>query len=267
MQVSVLDLSGKPIEEIELPKVFSEPIREDLILRAVLSSQTKRRQPYGTSPLAGKRTGAHFNGGRPGRTGAHRWAMIGREMARLPRIHGKTVPWLTFRARFAPQAVKGREAFPPLVEKVWEQKINDKERRKAIHSAIAATAIKELVAKRGHKVEKLKLPIVVDDKVQSISKTKELAEFLEKIGLEEELERIKEKKVRAGKGKSRGRKYKRKTGVLFVIAEDKGIGKAVRNLTGCNICKVENLSAEYLAPGASLGRLTIFTKSSIEKLK
>ena len=208
MQVSVLDLNGKPIEEIELPKVFSEPIREDLILRAVLASQRRRRQPYGTSPLAGKRTAAHFHGGRPGRTGAHRWAMIGREMARLPRLHGKTVPWLTFRARFAPQAVKGREAFPPLVEKVWEQKINDNERKKAIHSAVAATAIKELVAKRGHKVEKLKLPIVVDDKIQSISKTKELVEFLEKIGMGEELERTKERKIRAGRGKSRGRRYK-----------------------------------------------------------
>jgi len=267
VKANILDLNGKPLEEIELPKVFSEPIREDLILRAVLTAQSRRRQPYGTSPLAGKRTAAHFHGGRPGRTGAHRWAMIGREMARLPRLHGKTVPWLTFRARFVPQAVKGREAFPPLVEKVWEQKINDKERRKAIHSAIAATAIKELVAKRGHKVEKLKLPIVVDDKVQSISKTKELVEFLENIGLNDELERISEKKIRAGKGKSRARRYKRKTGVLFVITEDKGIGKAVRNLTGCHVCKMGNLSAEALAPGAQTGRLTIFTKSAIEKLK
>lgn len=267
MKIDVLDLNGKPIEEIELPKVFSEPIREDLILRVVLASQSKRRQPYGTSPLAGKRTAAGFHGGRPGRTGAHRWAMIGREMARLPRIHGKTVPWLVFRARFVPQAVKGREAFPPLVEKVWEQKINDKERRKAIYSAIAATSIKELVAKRGHKVEKLRLPVVVDDKMQSISKTKELVEFLKKIGLGDELERIKERKIRGGKGKSRGRRYKRKTGVLFVIAEDKGVGNAVRNLPGCNICRVENLSTEYLAPGSVPGRLTIFTKSTINKLK
>ncbi len=267
MKVNILDLNGKPMEEIELPKVFSEPIREDLILRAVLTSQSRRRQPYGTSPLAGKRTGAHFHGGRPGRTGAHRWAMIGREMARLPRLHGKTVPWLTFRARFVPQAVKGREAFPPLVERVWEQKINKKERRKTISSAIAATAIKELVSKRGHKVEKIKLPLIVEDKIQSISKTKELVEFLKKIGLEEELERIKEKKIRAGKGKSRGRRYKRKTGPLFVITDDKGIGKAVKNLTGCNVCRVENLSAEALAPGAHQGRLTIFTKSALDKLK
>ena len=267
MKVNILDLNGKPTEEIELPKVFSEPIREDLILRAVLSTQTKKRQPYGTDPLAGKRTAAHFHGGRPGRTGAHRWAMIGREMARLPRLHGKTVPWLSFRARFVPQAVKGREAFPPLVEKIWEQKINDKEKKHAVRSAIAATAIKELVAKRGHKIEKLQVPIVIDDSLQKISKTKELVELLKKIGLEHELERIQEKKIRAGKGKSRGRKYKSKTGPLFVITEDKGIGNAVKNLIGCHVCRVENLSAEYLAPGAAAGRLSIFTKSALEKLK
>ncbi len=267
MKASVINLEGKPTGEIELPKVFSETIRGDLILRAVLASQSKRRQPYGVNPLAGKRTAAHFHGGRPGRTGAHRWAMIGREMARLPRLHGKTVPWLIFAARFAPQAVKGREAHQPKVEKVWEQKMNNKERKKAIHSAIAATAVKELVTKRGHRVSRIQVPLVVDDKIESISKTKDLIEFLKKVGLDEELERIKEKKVRAGKGKARGRKYKKKIGPLFVITKDKGIGKAVNNLSGCNVCRVENLSAEYLAPGAVAGRLTIFTKSALDKLE
>ena len=53
--------------------------------------------------------------------------------------------------------------------------------KKAIQSAIATTAVKELVIKRGHKVGKVQLPIVVDDKIQNISKTKELVEFLKKI--------------------------------------------------------------------------------------
>ena len=267
MQTNVVDFTGKIVEKIDLPKVFSEPVREDLILRAVLSTQSRKRQPYGANPLAGKRTAADFHGGRPGRTGAHRWAMVGREMARMPRIHGKTVPWLVFRARYVPQAVKGREAFPPLVEKVWEQKMNKKERKLAIRSAIAATAAKELVTIRGHKVGKLQVPIVVEDKLQSVAKTQELVDFLNKIGLEEELNRISQKKIRAGKGKSRGRKYKRKIGPLFVITKDEGIGRAVNNIPGCDSCNVENLSAEYLAPGAMAGRLTIFTKSAIDKLK
>jgi len=265
MKVSVFDLEGKEIGKIELPKVFEEPIREDLILRAFLATMSKKRQPYGADIFAGKRTSAHYHGLR--RITRPEVRMMDREMARLPRIHSKAPPHMLFEARLVPQARKGREAHPPKVEKVWEQKINKKEKKKAIHSAIAATAKKELVLKRGHKVEEVKeLPIVIEDKIQEISKTKDLENFLKKIGLKKELERIRKKKIRAGKGKTRGRRYKRKTGPLIVITQDKGISKAAKNLPGINVCRVENLSAEVLAPGGVPGRLTIFTKSAIEKL-
>jgi len=262
MKANVFDLQGNVKEQMELPKIFSEPIREDLILRAFLVSMNKKRQPYGTDIMAGKRSSAHYHGFR-----RYRWTMMGRNMARMPRIHGKASGHLMWRARFVPQTRKGRLAHPPIVEKVWVQKINKKERKKAIESAIAATANKELALKRGHKVEEVKqLPIIVEDKIQSINKTKELKELLEKIGLRGELERMEKKKIRAGKGKMRGRKYKRKIGPLIVITEDKGIGKAVKNLHGTHVCRVKNLSADYLAPGAVPGRLTIFTKSAIESL-
>jgi large subunit ribosomal protein L4e len=265
MKVSVFDLEGREIGKIELPKVFEEPIREDLILRAFLATMSKKRQPYGADIFAGKRTSAHYHGLR--RITRPEVRMMDREMARLPRIHSKAPPHMLFEARLVPQARKGREAHPPKVEKVWEQKINKKEKKKAIRSAIAATAKKELVLKRGHKVEEVKeLPIVIEDKIQEISKTKDLENFLKKIGLEKELERIRKKKIRAGKGKTRGRRYKRKTGPLIVITQDKGISKAAKNLPGINVCRVENLSAEVLAPGGVPGRLTIFTKSAIEKL-
>jgi len=193
--------------------------------------------------------------------------MMNREMARLPRLHGDTAPGLYFAARKVPQAVKGRKAHPPKAEKIWEEKINKKERKKAILSAIAATAVKELVEARGHKVEKVKqLPIVVVDDLEKVTKTSEVRELLKKLGLESELERIKEKKVRAGKGKRRGRRYKKKVGPLFVIAEDKGIVKAARNLPGVDVCLVENLNAELLAPGGQPGRLTIWSKAAVEKL-
>ncbi len=263
MKVSVFDLQGNLIEKIELPKVFEEKVREDLILRAFLATMSKKRQPYGTDKLAGKRTSAHYHSLR-----RYRWTMMNREMARLPRVHGKGVPLqMIWQARFVPSAKGGRKAHPPKPEKSWEQKINKKERRKAIKSAIAATALKEFVLKRGHKVEKIEeLPIVVEDKLEEISKTKDLIKFLKVIGLEEEIERIKKKKVKAGKGKSRGRKYKRKVGPLIVITKDKGISKAARNLPGVDVCRVENLSVEALAPGAKAGRLTIWTKSAISKI-
>ncbi|MEM5773222.1 MAG: 50S ribosomal protein L4 [Candidatus Aenigmatarchaeota archaeon] len=254
MKASVFDLQGNIVEKIDLPEVFKEPLREDLIRRAFLTIQANKRQPYGTDVMAGKRTSAHYHGYR-----RHRWTMMSREMARMPRSHGKIPLQQMFRARFVPQAVKGREAHPPKVEKVWEQKINEKERKKAIKSAIAATAMKEVVLKRGHKAEEVKeLPIVVEDKIQELKKSKELLEFLKKIGLEKELERIKEKKIKR-------KKYKKKVGPLIVVAEDKGISKAAKNL-GLDVCLVQNLNAELLAPGAMPGRLVIWTKAAIEKL-
>lgn len=262
MKIDVLDLEGKAVEKIELPEVFEEPIREDLIRRAVLSTRSKKIQPFGTEWMAGKRTSAHYHGYR-----RHRWTMMNREMARMPRLHGKLSPHLMWRPRFAPQVKGGRQAHPPKPEKIWAEKINDKERKKAIRSAIAATANIEIVKKRGHRFEAKELPIVVDDKIQEIKKTKDLVIYLKKLGLEKELERIGKRKIRPGKGKGRGRKYRIKVGPLFVIVEDKGIGKAVKNLPGANVSRVENLSAEYLAPGSMAGRLTVFTKSAIEKLK
>jgi large subunit ribosomal protein L4e len=255
MKVGVFDLQGNQIGEIELPKVFEEPLREDLIKRAFLTIQANKRQPYGTDIMAGKRTSAHYHGYR-----RHRWTMMSREMARMPRLHGKIPLQQMFRARFVPQAVKGREAHPPKVEKIWEKKMNKKEKQKAVKSAIAATAMKEVVMKRGHKVENLKeLPIVVEDKIQELKKSKELLEFLKKVGLEKELERIKKKKIK-------GKKYRKKVGPLIVVSEDKGISKAAKNL-GLDVCLVNNLNAEILAPGAMPGRLTIWSKSAIEKLE
>lgn len=263
MEVNILDLNGKPMERIELPKVFEEPIRKDLIHRAVLASQSNRRQPYSPDPMAGKRTAAHYHGKRRAR-----YSMMNKEMARLPRLHNKTVPFLAMKARFVPQAVGGRRAHPPLVEKVWSLKINKKERRKAIRSALAATAVKDLVLERGHQVQDIKeLPIIVDNKLQELKKTKDVIEFLVKIGLGKELERVSERKIRAGKGKARSRKYKIKIGPLFVVTNENGICKAVENISGCDVSNVENLSVEKLAPGASIGRLTIFTKDAIEKFK
>jgi len=261
MKVNILDIQGNSKGEIELPRVFNFPYRPDLIQRAVLAIQSHNRQSYGVDILAGKRTSAHYHGVKDTYT-----TMKNIERARMARIHGQGPPGLILTARFVPQAVKGREAHPPKIEKKWWQKINDKERILSIKSAIAATAMKDIVINRGHKVGNVNLPIVVDDEIQSLKKAKQVKEFLEKIGLEEELKRAKEKKVRAGKGKMRGRRYKKKKSVLFVISEDKGILNAAKNLSGVDICLVNNLNAELLAPGAHAGRLVIYSESALKKL-
>jgi large subunit ribosomal protein L4e len=254
MKADVFDVQGNPIKKMELPNVFKEPVREDLIRRAFFAIQAGKRQPYGTDVMAGKRTSAHYHGYR-----RHRWTMMSREMARMPRLHGKIPMQQMFRPRFAPQVTKGREAHPPKVEKIWEMKINRKERQKAVRSAIAATAVKELLLKRGHVIGEMKqLPLIVDDRIQELSKAKDLIEFFKKIGLEKELGRIKERKPKRGK-------RKRKVGPLVVVAENKGVSKAAKNL-GVDVCLVRSLNVADLAPGAVPGRLTIWSESAINKL-
>jgi large subunit ribosomal protein L4e len=260
MKIPVFDLGGREVKKVELPSIFDMIWRPDIIRRAIRVSQSSRRQAYGTNKLAGKRTSAHYHGRR-----RERWAMMNRELARLPRLHG-TSRHLNFRAAFAPQARGGRAAHPPKSEKKWELKINKKERAIAIVSAIAATANRELVMERGHRIPDKDIPFVIVDESQKIKKTKDLLLVLSKLGLEEELERISKKKVRAGKGKMRGRKYKRKTGPLIVITEDNGIVKAASNISGVDVSFVRDLNPEILAPGGHGARLTIYTESALQEL-
>jgi len=84
--------------------------------------------------------------------------------------------------------------------------------------------------------------------------------------LKEELDRAKKKKIRAGKGKRRGRKYKKKKSALIIVPEKCDLQKAARNIPGIEISLIKNLNVEKLAPGNNPGRLTIFTKSAVEQL-
>jgi len=254
--VSVYNTNGEKIEEIELPEVFKTKYRPDVIRKDFRVYMSKLRQPYGTDVFAGKRTSAHYHGKR-----RYRYTMMNREMSRLPRIHGGG--YLQWRARFAPHAVKGRRAHPPKSTKKWELKINKKEEMLAIKSAIAASANLKLVHAHGYKTVK-EVPIVVSDDFENIQKTKELYNALNKIGLEKEVERIKEKKVRAGKGKMRGRKYKKKKGILIVVSQDCNLLKAGKNIA--DVATVDDLNIALLAPGGDAGRLIVFTKSSLKKL-
>jgi len=259
MKVPVYDLKGKAKVPITVAKAFKTPVRKDLIERAFLAERSCERQPYGSDPLAGHRTSAHYHGKRH-----YRYTMMNREMARMKRIHNQG--FLAYTARFVPQAIKGRRAHPPKVEKVWKTKINKKERARAILSAISASANTDIVAERGHVLADVKhTPLVIDDGIESVSKTNELAKTLLLFGLEKEMERVKEKKVKAGKAKRRGRKNKRKTGPLLIIKEDRGVGKAVSNIPGFETATLKELSLTLLAPGGQPGRLCIWSKSAVEE--
>ncbi|MBI2076579.1 MAG: 50S ribosomal protein L4 [Candidatus Aenigmarchaeota archaeon] len=255
----VYDLSGNVKEEIKLPEIFSAAYRPEVIKRAVLANQSARRQKYGTDPMAGKKSSAHYHGKRK-----YRWSMMNKEMARIARIHGK-VGYMAMRARVVPQAVKGRAAHPPKADKNWIQKINEKENMLAIKSALAATANKILVTSRGH-VFGNETPVIVVDEFEHVSKAKEVEKLLEKIIGEKELQRAENKKVRAGIGKMRGRKYKRKKGVLIISSKKCDMLKAARNIAGIDVVDADNIDIELLAPGTHAGRLAVITKSAVEKL-
>jgi large subunit ribosomal protein L4e len=246
----IFNLEGKPVGKIDLPAIFATPLRPDVIKRAVLAIQSTRFQPQGRDPMAGKRTTAESRG-------------TGSGMSRIPRTKG-----LSGRAAFSPGTVKGRAAHPPTSEKKIVKRIPKKEKRLALFSAIAATASKEIVAKRGHSIEDVpEIPLIVTDDFESLKRTKEVEETLIRLGILSEIYRVRESRnTRAGKGKHRGRKMKQATGPLLVVAENKGIAEAAENLPGVDIAIVKNLNAELFAPGTHPGRLTVWTNSAIGKL-
>ncbi len=248
--VNVYDLEGKPSKRMKLPDIFHVPLRKDVIKRAFLALQSLSFQPQGRDPMAGKRTTARSYG-------------VGRGISRVPRIRD------TGRAAFATSAVGGRRAHAPTVEKKIVKKIPKKEMRLALKSAIAATAIKEVVEARGHRIEEVpELPLVAVDDLQKLEKAREVEEVLKALGVWPDVLRAKRsKKVRAGKGKMRGRKYKRAVGPLLVVGEDQGIMRAARNLPGVDVVLARNLNVKLLAPGAHPGRLTVWTPSAIKVVK
>jgi large subunit ribosomal protein L4e len=245
----IFDLQGKATGKITLPDVFSTPIRPDVIKRAVLAIQSNRLQPQGRDPMAGKRTTAESRG-------------TGSATARVPRVKGGG------RAAFAPSTVKGRQPHPPRAEKIIVKNIPKKEAKLALTSAIAATAEKDVIGARGHKIDSVVgLPLVVDNAFENLTKAKEVEDVLSNLGISADITRVRESRnIRAGKGKHRGRKMKQAVGPLIVVLEGKSLLNAAANIPGVEITKVTNLNTEMLAPGTHPGRLTVWTNGAIEKL-
>lgn len=262
MKLKIYSKENKESGSIEMPNQFKEDIRTDIIKRAVEVIQANRRQPYGADPRAGKKTSAELS-----RKRRDYKTSYGHGISRVPRKilsgRGSRFNWV---GAFAPGTVGGRRAHPPKAEKIWTKKINTKERRKAIRSAMSATLIKELVEKRGHKIPS-NYPFIIDSSIENLKKTEEVKKLLISLGFEEELKRTSERKVRPGKGKIRGRRYKNKVGPLIVVSGPCDLHKSARNIQGINIRSVKSINAELLAPGTVCGRLTLWTKSAIEKIE
>ena len=248
-QVAVMNLQGKPGESVTLPSAFSDPVRPDLIRRAVVAAQSHRIQPHGTSPTAGLRHSVE-------------WSGKGRGVARTPRLMNSMT------GAQAPNTVGGRPAHPPRVETIWAKKINAKERRAAFAAALAATREAKLAGARGHDIpEGLHLPVVLETPVEEIATSAGARQLLDRLKLWPDVERAQAGvHLRAGRGRRRGRPRRFPRSLLFVTSSP-GKARGFRNLPGVDVVAVARLGTEDLAPGGDAGRLTLFSVAAIEGLK
>jgi len=255
-------------KKVSLPDSFSAEIRTDLVKLAVASARANRRQAYGSNAHVGKRKPMS------GMKHSVEWWGKGRGVSRIMRRTGQR------RGAQNPHTLGGRRAHGPKVEKDWSRKLNRNERRLARNSALAATTNIEMVSGRGHRFagEISSLPIVLGDYSENGEKidieafnlnggTRKVNAIFEALGLGDDLRRARDgRKIRAGKATMRGRVHKTPKSVLLVVANKDGLAKAARNLPGVDVVAAKDLSAEHLAPGGDLGRLTVFTKAAVEAL-
>jgi len=262
MKLKILNTKNTESGSLTLPEQFSEDVRTDLISRAVLAIQANKRQPYGADPMAGKKHSVDLSKRRRDYKGVY-----GKGKSRTPsKVLSRNGSQMNIVGATVPQTVGGRNAHPPKAEKIWDVKINDTERKKAIRSAISATVNKDVVSNRGHKVP-AQYPFVLDTDFEALTKTKDFRLALASLGFGDELKRSGTLRIRAGKGKMRGRKYKKTVGPLIVVSEKCGALKAAKNIPGISVVLVSQLNAEDLAPGCAAGRATLFTKAAVEKIK
>ena len=245
--IPVFNKEGKTVREILMPSIFKFDIRQGLIHRAYVIMSKAWYKPKARDPMAGKRTSAKSWG-------------VDRGLSRVPRLSSG-------RARFAPSVVKGRLAHPPVSVKKLRRKLNKKERLRATLAAVSATANQELVRSRGHRIDQLKLPVILDPEVKKISKTSEVRKMLENFGLIEELERVGNFKKRSRSPARRGRRLKRKVGPLIVVDENCPLQRASLNIPGLDVVNARRLSLRELAPGGQPGRLTLWTEPAIRAIE
>merc|ERR1712109_212395 len=237
-----------------LPAVYKAPIRPDIVTMIHNEIAKNHRQPYSVNVDAGHQTSAESWG-------------TGRAVARIPRVRGGGTH-RSGQGAFGNMCRGGHMFAPTKTYRRWHRKVNVAQKRYAIASAIAATGVPALVMAKGHRVDHVaELPLVISDKIQSYTKTKEAHIFLKKSKAYSDIEQVyKSKRFRAGKGKMRDRKRIMKKGPLVIFDQDQGLSTAFRNIPGVETCSVDHLNLLKLAPGGHVGRFCIWTESAFKKL-
>jgi large subunit ribosomal protein L4e len=149
------------------------------------------------------------------------------------------------------------------------KKINHKEKQLGLCSAIAVTAKKEMVQRRGHKLgNEVKLPLVVSNDIESIAKTKDLKNALIRLGLGDDIARASlVRKARSGTPRRRGRPTRSGTSALIIVGNDSKLVTLSQSIPGVDIKHAKDISILDLVPGSKPIRLTIFSQGAIEYMK
>ncbi|KAH8891288.1 hypothetical protein GQ53DRAFT_746778 [Thozetella sp. PMI_491] len=259
--VTVISADGKSSgATVAFPKVFSAPIRPDIVNQVHTGIAKNKRQPYSVSEKAGHQTSAESWG-------------TGRAVARIPRVSGGGTH-RAGQAAFGNMCRSGRIFAPTKVWRKWHVKVNQGQKRFAVASALAASSVAPLVFARGHKISGIaEVPLVVDSKAfegGAFGKTTAALGLLEAVGASADIERVKaSKKLRAGKGKLRGRRHRQRRGPLVVYdpeVDGKELVHGFRNVSGVETSSVYSLNLLQLAPGGHLGRFVIWTSAAFKAL-
>jgi len=239
---------------VVMPHVLASPLRPDLVREVHKNVSKNKRQAYAVGAKVGYDTAAESWG-------------TGRAVARIPRAPGGGTH-RAGQATFGNQARGGGMFNPTKIWRRWHRRVNVTQKRHAVVTALAASSLPPLVMARGHRISEVaELPLVCSDGLESVTKTKQAVEALKQLGAGEDMQKVLDsKKLRAGQGKARNRRYRMRCGPMVIYSEDKGIKRAMRNIPGVETASVDNLDLLRLAPGGSFGRFLIFTESAFKKL-
>ncbi|MBU2562633.1 MAG: hypothetical protein KKF68_03160, partial [Nanoarchaeota archaeon] len=121
----------------------------------------------------------------------------------------------------------------------------------------------EFVLKRYERLKNKEIknfPLIVESKFASL-KTKEIISSLKEILGESLFDlALKKRSVRSGRGKLRGRKYKKSAGLLVVLGKEEKL-----KTKAFDVVNVSKISVNNLAKGEE-GRLTLYTEKAINEL-
>src|ERR671913_86989 len=253
--VKILEMDGSNQNTIDLPTIFKTPYRPEVIQKVYNNINSYSFQKQGRYPAAGQIVSAESRN-------------TGLGIARLARAKGEGFPRAGQAAGVA-GVRHGRLAHPPESWKTIYKKINHKEKQLGLCSAIAVTAKKELVQRRGHKIgNEVKLPLVVSNDIESIAKTKDLKSTLIRLGLGDDIARASlVRKARSGTPRRRGRSARSGISALIIVGNDSRLVALSRSIPGVDIRHANDISILDLVPGSKPIRLTIFSQRAIEYMK